>query len=189
MKNKIFLLLGIILLIGFVSADFGIFKQDECVQIRTISNSTQVNISSLSYPDSTIAITEAPMTKVGYTFNYTFCNTSDLGTYIYDYHDELGNVYVNSFEITPSGFANTLGFFIMILLLSFGIIIFGFTAEDSIITLLGSFGLYFLGLYILFNGIADIRNLTTTWAIGLITLGLAFYVSGRSAYELITSAE
>ena len=99
----LFSILVSILLIGSVSADLGTFKQNECVRIKTILNATAVNISTISYPNSTIVISNKAMTKVGQTFYYDFCNTSILGTYIYDYFDNSGNVYVNSFEITGNG--------------------------------------------------------------------------------------
>lgn len=102
MKNYICLFV-LILLLGLVSADLGTFRQGECVKIKTILNASSVNISTISYPNSTVIISNKAMTKTGQTFSYTFCNTSILGTYIYDYFDNSGNVYVNSFEITPTG--------------------------------------------------------------------------------------
>lgn len=89
-------------------------------------------------------------------------------------------------EVSGSGFNDTFGFFIIILVLSLGVIVLGLWKQDAIITLLGTFGLYFLGIYILLNGISGIRDPVTTWASGLITLGIAFYISTRSAYEIIT---
>ncbi len=42
-----------------------------------------------------------------------------------------------------------------------------------------------MGLYILFFGLDGIRDPVYTWAIGIIILMLAAYISLRSAYELI----
>jgi len=89
------------------------------------------------------------------------------------------------YEVTGSGITDSLGFYIIILAISFGLIILGFSLTDPTITIFGSFGLYFVSLYTLFNGIAGTKDPTTTWAIGLILLGIAMYVSIRSAYELI----
>lgn len=88
-------------------------------------------------------------------------------------------------DVTGSGFNENIGFYVLILILSLGIVIFGLWKEDVIITLLGSFGLYFLGLYILFNGIGGIKDKFITYGIGIIILGLAFYISARSSHELI----
>jgi hypothetical protein len=90
-------------LLPLCSASLGTFKQNDCVQIRTILNTSSVNISTINYPNSTLAITNQEMTKISSTFNYSFCNTSYLGTYIYDYFDSEGNVYVNDFIITNTG--------------------------------------------------------------------------------------
>ena len=85
-----------------VNASLGTFKQNDCVEIKTILNSTYVNISSVTYPNYTSFIDDS-MSKNGMTFNYTFCNTSQIGEYIYDYYDESGNVYVNDFKVSQTG--------------------------------------------------------------------------------------
>jgi len=100
------LLLGFILgifLISFISASLGSFDKNECVNIKTILNTSSVTLSTLSYPNGTVVLSEKVMTNAfGNTWNYTFCNTSDFGTYIYDYYDDSGNVYVNDFIIAPA---------------------------------------------------------------------------------------
>lgn len=104
MKYKILtIFLFSILLIGLVNASLGTFKQNECVNIKTILNTSTVTLSTLSYPNSTLITSNKAMTKNLLTFNYTYCNTTELGTYIYDYYDAEGNVYVNDFIITYTG--------------------------------------------------------------------------------------
>jgi hypothetical protein len=122
MKNKLILtiILGMFL-ISCVSASLGTFKAGDCVDIKTILNTSAVTISSLSYPNSSIILYIVPMTKNGLTFNYSFCNTSTLGTYNYDYNDTEGNVYINDFKIgkdltTGTAILN-LGFLAIIILL------------------------------------------------------------------------
>jgi hypothetical protein len=91
------------LIIPMASGNLGTFKQHECVQLKTILNSSFVNISTVSYPNSTIALNNQAMVRIGQTYIYSFCNTSVIGEYIYDYFDDHGNVYVNNFIISPSG--------------------------------------------------------------------------------------
>lgn len=92
-----------LLSLTFISAGLGTFEQGECVDIKTILNSSSVTLSTLSYPNGSIGISEETMTNVaGKTFNYTFCNTREIGKYNYDYYDANGEVYVNSFEITTN---------------------------------------------------------------------------------------
>ena len=102
------------------------------------------------------------------------CNDSRIGGFI-----EQG------FDVTTTGFSSKSTYYFLIIILSFGVIIFGLIIKDAPVTILGTFGLYFFGLYVLFNGIDGIKDGVTTWAFGIIILGLAFYFSTRSAYELI----
>lgn len=103
MNMKLNYLILAMFLISFASAGLGTFQQDTCVNVRTILNSTQVNISSISYPNNTVVYLDEAMTSNGNSFNYSFCDTNPLGKYIYDYFDLEGNVYVNDFEISYNG--------------------------------------------------------------------------------------
>ena len=98
-----FFLLIVLLLfnINFGEARLGNFLQGECAELKTISNSSTVNISTISYPNLTVAVTNQVMEKNGKTFNFTFCDTDVIGFYIYDFFDAEGNVFVNDFQITP----------------------------------------------------------------------------------------
>jgi hypothetical protein len=110
-RNKASLLIAIGLFMSFlllslysVDASLGVYKAGNCVELKTILNTTAVNISTINYPNSTVAVSNQAMTKIASTFNYTFCNTNDLGIYVYDYFDTVtGNVYVNDFEISATG--------------------------------------------------------------------------------------
>jgi len=104
----IFLL--VIILIPFISpaqSSLGLFKQNDCVELlQTCENCTYVNISAITYPNSTIIISEVAMTKADTVYNYTFCNTSVLGEYkVNGYGDEDGQkeIFVYVFTITSSG--------------------------------------------------------------------------------------
>jgi len=103
MKNKFIFLLAIIFFISMASASLGTFDDGSCVDIKTILNATTVNLSTISYPNGTVAVSNKIMSKNGKTFNYTFCYTQEVGGYIYDYFDDSGNTFVNSFEITRTG--------------------------------------------------------------------------------------
>ena len=179
-------------LISLASAEgnLGVFKQRDKVQLYQICDTcTYVNITSIIYPNSTVLDLDASMARDGTDYTYSFSDTVAIGTYTYTVcGDKDGGFSCEeiTFEITPTGLGSNLGFYILVLILSLGIIVFGASRNDPVITLLGSFGLYFLGLYILFNGIVGVKDLTTTWAIGIILLGLAMYVSIKSAYSLIT---
>lgn len=101
--------------------NFGTFKQNECVNlIQTCANCTYVNIS-VTNPNSTVIISNKQMTKTDTVYNYSFCNTSILGQYIYNTKGDLdGSITISpvNFIITPSGFqvsiANTIIMFFII---------------------------------------------------------------------------
>ncbi len=131
MKKIILTIILGIFLISLASASLGTFKQDDCVNIKTILNTSTVNISTISYPNTSIVVSNKEMTKNGKTFNYSFCNTNTLGIYLYDYFDAEGNTYINDFKITPNGkeftMQNSIAYlgFILILLFTFFLTMYG----------------------------------------------------------------
>ncbi len=185
MKKILIGIMMCIVFVGLVSASLPDVTQFDCINIKTILNSSEVNISSITYPNETTIYLDVPMTKNAKTFNYTFCSTSLLGEYIYDYYDNDGNVYVNNFTVTTDGFGKNVGFFIIILILTLGIVILGYLINDYWVVILGGFGLILLGLYILFFGIAGMKDSVYTWGIGIITLMLGAYFGIRAALEQI----
>jgi len=126
------------------------------------------------------------MTSTGsgqFCYNYT---PTEIGRYDFKgISDGCEKTYATYVEVTPDGNTGKLGFYFLILLLSLGVIVLGVSLADPTISLLGSFGLYFIGLYILFYGIDGFKDTVYTWGLGIIVLGLAFYISARSAYALI----
>ena len=116
--------------------------------------------------------------KVGF-YNYgTRCNSSSLA-----------GVTVGLWEITQSGetpvAVNNPNFFWLILVIAAGIIFLGFAIKNAPITILGSFGLIYVGLYIIINGINGIKDSVYTWGWGIIILAVAGYIGIKSAYEMI----
>lgn len=201
MNKKFILIFALTLLVlPIISAEPAyVFKQYEnltlCIPVFNSDNS-EADASTDCYltlkdPEMNILIQDQAM-----TFNSSglFCydiDESDLGK-LGEYPttmrcDDGADYAFSSFviEITPSGFINTIGFYIVIMLLSLGIMALGFWKQDAPIVILGSFGLYFLGLYILFYGLVGIKDPVYTWSSGIIILMLAAYISVKSSYELI----
>ena len=125
--------IGFVMLMSLSNANLGNFMVNDCVNIVTVLNTSSVNISILNSPspNSQILLTNVEMTKNGNAFNYSFCNTSKVGTYTYGYIDNDGNPYSNSFEITNNGFTSTTsnGLIYLVFLLAaiglFGITLYG----------------------------------------------------------------
>jgi hypothetical protein len=110
-------------------------------------------------------------------YSYVFqCNSSSAGGY-----------YTNYFEVTPTGLVGTLGFYIIILILSIFIIILGYAYEDEWVIILGAFGFVLLGLFILIYGINGFRDEVYTYAFGLITIMLGSYFAIKAALSKMDS--
>jgi hypothetical protein len=188
-NNKyIFLILGMILLISFTSAQKIYTDYDLIV---SSNNATNCNFSYIKYPNTTVTFYHLEMAKSGNDFSIqikanNFSEVGDvcMGVSCTDGSSiEVGSVCE---KVTPTGFIQSMSYYLLILIFSLGLIILGLALKDAPITILGSLGLYFLGIYILFYGLVDIRDPIYTWGTGLIILGTAFYISLRSAYELIS---
>lgn len=108
MKNKIILFSLIILLsMIYVSAQsvqtLGVFQQGSCVNLIQICNTcTFNNISNVISPNSTVLLSSVLMQKSGTYYNYTFCNTTQLGRYIVNGFAD-NDVWSYDFIITSSG--------------------------------------------------------------------------------------
>lgn len=190
MKNVLLTTIICLFLISNVIAidSLGTFKQYKQVRISQVcENATYITISSISYPNSSVAIYGVNMTSLGSgEYYYLFNDTSQIGRYnINQISDGCEKTFKNYFEITPSGFINNWGFYAIIILISAGLIVIGIKYQDPILGVLGSFGLYFLGLYVLFFGINGMKDTAYTWAFGLIVLAVALYISIKASHELI----
>ena len=106
-------------------------------------------------------------------YSYVFqCNSSTAGGY-----------YGNYFQVTPTGFSGTLGFYILLLILSLGIILLGYYVEDPWVIVLGAFGLVLFGLFILLYGVNGIKDSYYTYGFAIITMMLGAYFGIRGALE------
>jgi hypothetical protein len=198
MKNKLILslIVGIFLinLIGIGSAETETYKvntptnlQFTCTLNDEIPTAATFNITITDREGNYLVNNQETEDQGNGAFNYTVIFTKaekyKIKMFCYDgtysYSDE------GFYNITGNGFSDNYGFYLLIFGLSAGIIIFGFAIKDYAIVILGSFGLFFIGLYILFNGINGMKDSVYTWGIGIIILGVAFYLSARASLELL----
>jgi hypothetical protein len=98
-----------------------------------------------------------------------------------------GTSFASSFQVEAGGLTGTLGFYFIILILSAGAILLGFYINDPWVVILGGFGLIFVGIFTMFNGIDGIRDPVYTWGLGIITLMLGCYFSIRASIESMFS--
>jgi hypothetical protein len=176
--KKILLVFAIaIMFMTLVAAqsNLGVFKQNSCITLKqTCSNCTFVNITSVTMPDSTQGLGKVAMTKIGTEYNYTYCGTSKQGSYIYNTFgnpDGISSIESISFEVTPSGSNNLLGFSILVIVLIYTIGFFGFFGKHPWVSALGGMAMVSLGLYTINNGI-DIYRTFITDVLSWTTIGI-----------------
>lgn len=170
----------------------GTFDQGTCIVLKqTCSNCSFVNVTRITAQSSSNIKLQGnfAMTRTDTIYNRTFCNTTELGTYVLDWKaDPSGIITAGNYDflITPSGTDdNSIGNVILlgfIIAISFSIILFGFNKGDPWIVILGSLLAVALALYTLLNGMGNYRN-TATQAFSMITLFTALYISIRSGLE------
>ena len=110
MKNILLLIIAILIICPMIIAEqqsLGIFKKGECVNIlQSCSNCSYTNISNIISPDSTRALGEVTMQKIGLIYNYSFCNTTSLGDYIVNGFSDVDGTITNwayDFNINYTG--------------------------------------------------------------------------------------
>ena len=199
MEKNVVMILVILSMIGLASAtvdNLGTFKKNTTIELKQLcSNCTYNNISSISYPNSSILIRNQNMTKDYSFFNYSlnWSYVYETGTYLVTgIGDENGvpTQWSYTFEVTENGRElptdNVKVFFFIAFLLLLGLSCFltiytigHFTILDfDIIDLSVDWGILFvivgvlnLEKYYLGNPMID-DYFTWFISIGIITLGL-----------------
>ncbi len=99
-SKVVFGLIMLLFCLTLVNARLGEFDKDSCVNIRVISTESNVNLSTITINSKTYALDTPMQHLAGETFNYTYCNNSEYGNYVYDWYpcDNVGNC-VNDYMI------------------------------------------------------------------------------------------
>lgn len=166
MRNVMLFLLISVFLISLTSAsipNLEPIKQDQCIElIQTCSDCTYNNISKVLYPNSTVILENVAMEKDDTYYNYTFCNTSTLGTYTVNGFGDLGGTKTTwnyNFEVTPIGLTQTtaqgIGSAIYLVLMLVLMFVFGFLGFKMLKTenwwILGIFLIFLSALFLVYN--------------------------------------
>lgn len=103
----IFVLVFVFITIIDADSSFGMVKQYHCINIeQSCANCTYLNITSILYPNSSVATSNAQMTLLGTKGTFTFCNTSIVGTYSINGNgnpDAITDIFQGTFEVTVTG--------------------------------------------------------------------------------------
>jgi hypothetical protein len=101
----------------------GASRQGDCVSlVQTCSNCTFSNLTTVQYPNKTISRIGVLMTKYGTNYNYSFCDTNSLGSYIASTCSDVDGIITcvsYNFEVTGNGSSNADGVIIMLFALIF----------------------------------------------------------------------
>jgi len=168
----------------------GTFKQNDCINIsQTCATCSYVNISSISSNKNSNLISNVEMVDFGNgEWRYEFCSTNVIGRYDVKGQGDVSGVdssFAVYFEVTPSGFIGTLGFYIVLLLVLGGIILLGFAIEEPWFIILSGMGLIMLGIYSINYGVAGFRDMFMTWGIGLFEIAVGTILAvGAGIYKM-----
>jgi len=188
--NKLLTLLFLgMFFISFTTATLGRVEQGKCIQLyQYCDDCTYVNLTQIQYPDESIERINQPMERNDIDYNYTWCNTYNLGKHYYTVKGDKGGTTLAerlSFEVTPSGQGGNsyivFSTFIIILIYLFTFLSF-FYARNIPLTVLGGMAMIFLGIYIINNGIIIFRDSLTNY-ISYITIGTGFLLSIWALFE------
>lgn len=162
-----------------------------------INNGTHCSsVASCNYTfynlDSSIKSNNVEATNVGsegaslwqFNISYTESGVYQIDMTCADGFDSGSSTFYA--QVTGSGFNESIAFYLSIFGIGLVFIFLGFHLSNPPITILGSFSWVFLGLYILFNGLAGVKDATTTFATGIIVLGVAAIIGIKSGHEMMT---
>lgn len=108
--KKIYLLMFAIFFISLVSATtWGTYAQDSSVELVTIcplDGCNETTLQAITYPNSTIALSDVSATHTGTVWNYTFSDTNQMGIYtVYGYSSNgtANESFIGDFKINYRG--------------------------------------------------------------------------------------
>ena len=192
----LFAIIGVIFFVALASAEvqhLGVFKQYDCVNlIQICGNCTYNNITSVMYPNASQALTiQKVMTKSVTEYNYTFCSTKQLGSYIVNgFGDENGiiSVWSYDFEITSTGNDKDLYLPLILGLSAMIFLVSGIFVKNAFLGLFSGFLFIILGIYSMIYGLGVIQD-QYTQMISYIIIGLGVVISFASVYEIYEEGE
>ncbi len=162
-----------------------------CINAGYCTSSAVCNVSIFS-PSGNAILTGVQATQneslARYNITLNENQTVELGQYQVGGFCKDGSVTQLidfTFDVTPTGFLEIFDFYLIILIAAAVIIIFGFWIRDPWVVMFGTFGLYFGGIFIIRFGIVGLKDIAFTWAIGLVILMVAAYISIKVGVEML----
>lgn len=200
MNKNILIILVILIILPICYAEIqtlGTFKVGECINLKqTCGNCTYNNITSVQIDGTSNQLLDlVEMEKIGTEYNYTFCNTTNTGTYIVN---GLGNVdgtptvWAYDFKVTPNGEDSNVGSAILyigvlaVLIIFLILSIYSFVTFDNLLNRVGMLGLSYLFLIaITFIGWNMANDFLTSAPFLVEMLRILFFVLIIGAFPLL----
>lgn len=189
-KVLLYIIIGIFL-ISFISASsLGVFKQYDCVSLYQLcDNCTYVNITTVTYPNSTILTLNALMTKTGVDYNYSFCETTPIGDYSYKVCGDKNGIFTCEnidFIVTGNGQAPNVGTttFLIVLALAIVLLLIAFIFHNYIFSFFSGLTFLLTGVYGMIYGFSSALQ-EYTQMISLIIIGIGAIITIVSSIDLI----
>ena len=183
------LLLVFPMVVAADDSDF-VVKQNTCLNlIQTCGLCTENNISNVLYPNTTQAMGLVEMEKDGGVYNYTFCSTDAIGTYVVNgvgdlEGDGVGVIWRYTFEVNPTGgLEKNTNIFIIFILVSTGLLLISFLFKNYIFAIISGFSFLITGVYTMINGFGYVAD-TNTQMLSIIIIGFGAIITITSGLEL-----
>jgi len=178
----LFLMLSLLPLLSAGSeVDSELIKSGDCIDLtQSCSNCSFMNVTSIKVDGERLLVGDYAMEGNSGEYNYTFCNTSEVGDYTWCYEgDVAGGVIVPgclSFEANTSGVPNERWVFglayLMLLMLGGFINYLGFTKPESFAyDLFAGFCFAVAGIMAIVVNFAGIDNELLAKGVGWVTIG------------------
>lgn len=191
MNKQLLFFITAIFLISFASAveqesSLGTFKQGECIKLlQTCADCTYVNFTSVSYPNSTLAQSNVPATKIGSVFNYTYCNTKAIGEYTVTGIGDIGGidtVFAYGFDITSTGDNTSFSMPLLLIILSLTFMVLAYIMEENIMGFVSGCLFFITGIYLIVYGYNGVWN-DYSRMVGYVAIGLGLLLTISSAWK------
>ena len=162
-------------------------KQNTCVNLPQLEfNTTYQNLTFVQKPSKKIVLIGKYMNRNGYTYNYTYCDTTELGDYVVNGCSDL-SCWAYDFTVSPSGNDKNnanISLFLIVIGFTYAISFIGFFGKNVWVSIIGGMGMIALGLYMLNSGIVIYRDFMTgvfSWT----TIGLGAFFALTAGVEQI----
>lgn len=162
----------------------GEFESGQSVRISQVcSDATYINISSVAYPNSSVAVANIAMTSAGDgEYYYDFTSTTDLGRYdVRGVSDGCEKTFATYFEIS----GGDIGLFLIIIGVSLVLLLFAFLFKSPWLSFASGALMIISGIYVMGYGLYFFSDLyTRSIAYTLIGIGLFFaIISGFEVFQ------